>query len=68
VKLIVFPADTDRTIHFRSGTLETSATLPAKATEHVFKKQKLPTGDQKLEAWVDGNNRRVGVRFVELAQ
>ncbi|HEY2415993.1 MAG TPA: arylsulfatase [Pirellulaceae bacterium] len=67
VKLIVFPADTDRTIHFRCGSLDTSATLFAKATEHIFKKQQLPIGDQKLEAWIDGDNRRIGVRFVELA-
>jgi arylsulfatase/arylsulfatase A len=67
-KLIVFPADTERTIHFRCGSKETSAPLAAKATEHVFQKQQLPTGDQKLEAWVEGSGRRVGVRFVELAQ
>jgi arylsulfatase A-like enzyme len=68
VKLIVSPAETERTIHFRCGSLETSANLPAKATEHVFKKQRIPTGDQKIEAWIGDNNRRVGVRFVELAQ
>jgi arylsulfatase/arylsulfatase A len=68
VKLIAFPADTGRTIHFRCGSLEISAKLPAKATEHIFQKQQIPTSDQKLEAWIDGDNRRVGVRFVELAQ
>ncbi len=68
VKLIVAPAETERTIHLRCGSLDATATLPAKATEHVFQQQRLPTGGQKIEAWIDGNSRRVGVRFVELSQ
>lgn len=68
VKLIAFPADTDRKIYFRCGSLETTATLPAKATEYIFRAQKFPTGNQKLEAWIDANNRRLGVRFVEVSQ
>jgi arylsulfatase A-like enzyme len=66
VKLIAFPADSDRTIHFRVGSAESSAPLPAKTTEHVFRSQKLPTGDHKVEAWINGSGKRVGVRFVEL--
>ncbi len=68
VKLIVFPADSDRTLHFRVGSLNTSTPLAAKATEHTFRTQKLPTGAQDVEAWVEGNGKRVGVRFVELRQ
>jgi arylsulfatase/arylsulfatase A len=68
MKLIVFPTDIDRTLHLRIGSLETSTSLPAKATEHTFRAQKLPTGPQKIEAWIEANGKRVGVRFVELAQ
>jgi arylsulfatase A-like enzyme len=68
VKLIVFPADTDRTIHLRIGSLDTSAPVSAKATEHTFRAQKLPTGPQNVEAWIEGAGKRVGVRFVELSQ
>jgi hypothetical protein len=68
VKLIVFPADTDRTLHLRIGSLDTSTSLPAKATEHTFRARKLPTGPQKVEAWIEGSGKRVGVRFVELSR
>jgi arylsulfatase/arylsulfatase A len=68
VKLIVAPADADRTLSLRIGSLDTSAPLAAKATEHTFRAQKLPLGAQKLEASVEGSGKRVGVRFVELAQ
>jgi arylsulfatase A-like enzyme len=67
VKLIVAPADAHRTLHLRVGALNMSAEVPANATEHTFRMQKLPTGDQKLEAWIEGGDRRVGVRFVELS-
>jgi arylsulfatase A-like enzyme len=68
VKLIVAPADADRTLHLRIGSLETSATLAAKATEHTFRAQKLPTGPQKVEAWVEAAGKQIGVRFAEVAQ
>jgi arylsulfatase/arylsulfatase A len=68
VKLIVAPADANRTIRLRVGSLEASAPLAAKATEHIFRSQKLPTGPQRLEAWIESDSKKVGVRFVELAQ
>src|SRR5205814_7483701 len=43
VKLIFFPADIDRTLHLRIGSLEISAPIVAKATQHTFTAQKLPT-------------------------
>jgi arylsulfatase/arylsulfatase A len=66
VKVTVAPADAERTAHLRVGSLVVPARLAAKATEHIFQMQSLPSGDQTLEAWVDGNGRRLGVRFVEL--
>jgi arylsulfatase A-like enzyme len=66
VKLIVAPADVERTVHLTVGSLSATATLATKLTEHTFRTQKLPTGPQKLEAWVEGSGRRAGVRFVEL--
>ncbi|HMC10877.1 MAG TPA: arylsulfatase, partial [Pirellulaceae bacterium] len=68
VKLILFPADSERTVNMRVGSLNVASKLAAKATEHTFRMQKLPTGPQRLEAWVEGDGRRVGVRFVELNQ
>ena len=67
VKVIVAAADADRTVHLRIGSLDVAAPLAAKGTEHVFRGQKLPSGPQQVEAWVEGGGRRVGVRFVELA-
>jgi arylsulfatase/arylsulfatase A len=67
VKLIVAPADAERTIHLKIGSLNESATLAAKATEHTFRGQSLPRGNQTVDAWVEGAGRRSGVRFVEIA-
>jgi len=53
-------------VHVHVGTLDATAQLAPKATEHTFRAQKLPTGEQKLEAWADADGRRVGVRFVEI--
>ena len=67
VKVIIAPADGDRTLHLRVGSLTATAPMAAKSTEYVFRSQKLPTGPQKAEAWVEGGAGRTGVRFVELA-
>ena len=66
VKVIVAPADAERTIHIKAGSFSAQARLPAKATEHVFARQALPAGDQQLEAWIDSGGGRSGVRFVEI--
>jgi len=66
VKLIVAAADSERTLHLRVGSLDAAASLAAKATEHTFVAQQLPTGPQKIEAWTEGGGRRAGVRFVEI--
>jgi arylsulfatase A-like enzyme len=68
LKIIVAPADAPRKLTLRIGSFEATATLPAKATEHVFAKQSLPTGKQKLEAWLEADGQRTGVRFVEIAE
>lgn len=67
VKLIVAPADAERTVHLHVGSLSVAAKLAPTATEHIFRAQKMPSGDQQLGAWAEGNGRRVGVRFVELS-
>jgi arylsulfatase A-like enzyme len=66
VKLIVAPADSERALHLRIGSLDAATSLATKATEHTFRAQKLSTGPQKIEAWTEGGGRRAGVRFVEL--
>jgi len=67
IKIIAAPADAQRKLTLRIGSLEATFTLPAKATEHVFARQLLPTGKQKLEAWLETDGQRTGVRFVEIA-
>jgi hypothetical protein len=67
VKVIVAAADNERSVHLRVGSLDVSAPLAVKGTEHTFRGQKLPSGPQKVEAWVEGGGARSGVRFVELA-
>jgi arylsulfatase A-like enzyme len=67
VKLIVASAAAERTLHLEVGGLSATAKLAANATEHTFTMQRLPTGPQKLEAWLENGGKRTGVRFVEIA-
>jgi arylsulfatase/arylsulfatase A len=67
VKLIVSPADAERSLHLRVGSVHVATPLAAKATEYTARNQSLPAGPQKLEAWTEADGRRAGVRFVELS-
>jgi arylsulfatase A-like enzyme len=66
VKVIVARADSERTLRLEIGSLKAEAKLVAKATEHVFRRQNLPAGEQKVAAWTEDGVRRLGVRFVEI--
>ena len=66
VKVIVPPAASERTLHFCVGDEHKTVSLPQNATEHHFGRLTLPAGEQKVEAWLETNGRRTGVRFVEL--
>jgi arylsulfatase/arylsulfatase A len=66
VKVIVPPADAERTVHLRIGSVTADAPLGAKTTEHVFPGQTLAAGKQQVEAWVESAGKRAGVRFVEI--
>jgi len=66
LKIIAAAADLPRKLMLRAGSLEATTTLPAKTTEHVFARQSLSSGKQKLEAWLETDGQRTGVRFVEI--
>jgi arylsulfatase A-like enzyme len=68
VKVIV-PGGTDlRQVRLKVGDLTASGELAANSTEIIFAGQRLPPGEQKLEAWIDEGGERSGVRFVEITR
>jgi arylsulfatase/arylsulfatase A len=67
IKLIFAAADKPRMARFRLGPTTAEAAIPAESTEVVLANLTLKAGG-KLEAWLEGDEQKTGMRFVEISR
>lgn len=66
VGLIFAPSDSKRTAHVRFGEATAAAEVPARSETAKLSRVRLPVGEGKLEAWLEDDKGKVGVKYVEV--
>lgn len=66
ITLRTLPAVNDGTIDFKLGDVWLSKPIGKATTEHTFKNVKLPKGNARLEAWLTIDEKKIGIRYVDV--
>jgi arylsulfatase A-like enzyme len=66
ITLRIWPTEVESVAHFKMGDLILSQQLQKGASSCAFKSVRLKAGKGRLEAWIQSNEKSVGVQYVDV--